>query len=136
MSADLVQLLGPLGPLERHLWEALQGGRIEFQRCQRCGHAWLPPRAECPACLAGEWRWEEPGGRGELASWVVYHRAFHPALRDLVPYAVAVVALAEGPQMVAALEWPPGAAEPRCGAAIRLGTIERGGVTLACARPA
>lgn len=134
MSTNLADLLGDLDPLERAHWDALQRGRIEFQRCRPCGCAWLPPRSECPGCLRPEWDWEAASGHGELVSWVVYHRAFHPALSDRVPYAVALVELAEGPRMVTSLEGVPGAASAACGAAVELVVVERGGVKLAQAR--
>jgi uncharacterized OB-fold protein len=35
-----------------------------------------------------------------VISWVVYHRAFHPAFADRVPYNVVVVELAEGPRLI------------------------------------
>jgi uncharacterized OB-fold protein len=134
MSTDLHGLLGDLDPLETHRWEALQRGRVEFQRCAACGRAWLPPRAECPSCLGTEWAWEEASGRGELVSWVVYHRPFHPALAELVPYAVAIVELAEGPRMIAALAEDAPATGLRCAMKVKLETTERGSVMLAVAR--
>ena len=39
-------------------------------------------------------------GKAKLISWVVFHRAFHPAFEDRLPYNVAVVELAEGPRMI------------------------------------
>ena len=81
-------------------WEALEAGRLQFQRCQACGHVWLPPRDECPDCLGPDWAWQEAAGTGRLISWVVYHHAFHESLRDRVPYNVAIVALDEGPRLI------------------------------------
>lgn len=135
MSLDLTVLVGELTPEERAQWEALQNGQIVFQRCRLCRHAWTPPRSECPRCLGAEWGWEPASGRGELVSWVVYHRAFHAELKDLVPYTVALVELTEGPRMIAALaeDFELGR-EIRCGAPLELSVIERGGVRLAQAR--
>lgn len=79
---------------------ALAGGRLTFQRCRRCANAWLPPRDYCPACLAGEWEWEEASGRARVISWVVYHRAYHPAFADRIPYNVVVAELDEGPRLI------------------------------------
>ncbi|MGV1049065.1 MAG: Zn-ribbon domain-containing OB-fold protein [Solirubrobacterales bacterium] len=134
MSAGPSALLGDLDPLEAQLWQALQAERIEFQRCQACGHAWLPPSAECPRCLAPGWRWQAAAGGGELVSWVVYHRAFHPALEDRLPYAVALVELDEGPRMVTTLAGVPGPAEPACGAPVELEVVDLAGTMLARAR--
>lgn len=79
--------------------DALEEGRLTHQRCAN-GHAWLPPRDACPACLSPEWSWEHASGRGRIVSWVVYHRAYHPAFADRLPYNVAVVELDEGPRAV------------------------------------
>jgi uncharacterized OB-fold protein len=81
-------------------WAALAEGRLQFQRCTVCGHAWLPPRAECPACLGDVWTWETATGRGRLVTWVVYHIAYHEAFADRLPYNVAVVELEEGPRLI------------------------------------
>ncbi len=81
-------------------WEGLAQGSLSFQRCSACGHAWLPARGECPACLGDQWAWEKAGGGAKLISWVVYHVAFHPAFANRLPYNVAVVELDEGPRLI------------------------------------
>ena len=81
-------------------WDALADGRHVFQRCPACGNAWLPPRRECPRCLRDGAVWETASGAARLISWVVYHTAFHPAFKARLPYAVAVVELAEGPRLI------------------------------------
>ena len=81
-------------------WDSLAQGALSFQRCSACGHAWLPARSECPACLADQWRWEKAVGGAKLISWVVYHVAFHPAFAKRLPYNVAVVELDEGPRLI------------------------------------
>jgi len=81
-------------------WAALDAGRHTFQRCRVCNNAWLPPRHECPRCLAADWSWEDASGAARLISWVVYHTAFHPAFKARLPYTVAVVELAEGPRLI------------------------------------
>jgi uncharacterized OB-fold protein len=79
---------------------ALVDGRLTFQRCERCANAWLPPREHCPRCLSPAWGWEDASGDAKVVSWVVYHRAFHPAFADRVPYNVVVAELAEGPRLI------------------------------------
>ncbi|WP_256469025.1 Zn-ribbon domain-containing OB-fold protein [Conexibacter sp. DBS9H8] len=78
----------------------LSAGRLSFQRCDECHDAWLPPRDHCPHCLSPAFTWEDASGRARVVSWVVYHRAFHPAFADRVPYNVTVVELAEGPRLI------------------------------------
>jgi uncharacterized OB-fold protein len=81
-------------------WDGLAQGELRFQCCNRCGHAWLPARQECPKCLAADVTWKPAGGRATLVSWVVYHTAFNEAVKDKLPYTCAVVQLAEGPRMI------------------------------------
>ncbi len=81
-------------------WRALEQGRLTFQRCANCNHAWLPARTECPRCLAPEPRWEDATGRAKLVSWVVYHHGYHEYYAPRLPYNVAVVELDEGPRLI------------------------------------
>jgi uncharacterized protein len=79
---------------------ALSDGRLTFQRCSCCGNAWLPPRDFCPSCLSGDWAWIDSTGRSRVVSWVVYHRAYHPAFADRIPYNVVLAELEEGPRVI------------------------------------
>ena len=87
-------------PLSQPYWDALRDGRLTYQRCRECGHAWLPPRAECPECLAAEWDWVQASGKGRVISWVIYHHAYHEAFKERLPYNVALVELDEGPRLI------------------------------------
>jgi len=84
-------------------WRALDEGRLTFQRCGACNHAWLPARTECPRCLAREVSWETASGKARLVSWVVYHHGYHPYFAARLPYTVGVVELAEGPRLISGL---------------------------------
>jgi uncharacterized OB-fold protein len=87
-------------PLSKPYWDGLQSGRLRFQRCSACGHAWLPARADCPECWTAQWQWTDASGRGRVVSWVVYHHAYHPEFKDRVPYNVTLVELDEGPRLI------------------------------------
>ncbi|WP_067222608.1 Zn-ribbon domain-containing OB-fold protein [Stappia indica] len=87
----------------RPYWQALAEGRLVYQCCKACGHAWLPARSECPRCLAAETGWQQASGRARLVSWVTYRKAFHPAFADRLPYNVSVVELEEGPRLISNL---------------------------------
>ena len=89
-----------MGEQGRPFWDALKQGALTFQRCNACGHAWLPARSECPRCLGDAWRREPARGDATLVSWVVYHQSYHPAFQQRLPYTVAVVQLAEGPRLI------------------------------------
>jgi uncharacterized OB-fold protein len=87
-------------PLSKPYWDALAERRLTFQHCGKCGHNWLPPRAECPECLGAEWEWQAASGKGRVISWVIYHHAYHEAFKERVPYNVALVELDEGPRLI------------------------------------
>ena len=99
MNAAAIELPEPSEQMAAHR-ASLDAGRLTFQRCDACGQAWLPPREFCPNCLSGEWTWQDASGRAEVVSWVVYHRAYHPAFADRVPYNVVVAQLEEGPRLI------------------------------------
>lgn len=69
-------------------------------RCKICSHAFLPAREDCPSCLSADPEWQTSSGRAKLVSWVVYHRAFHPAFADRIPYTAAIIELEEGPRLI------------------------------------
>lgn len=84
-------------------WDGLRRGELVYQSCRACGHRWLPPRPQCTHCLSDEIAWTPASGGAHLVSWVVFHRAYHPAFSDQIPYAVGIVELDEGPRMFARL---------------------------------
>jgi uncharacterized OB-fold protein len=59
---------------------------------------WFPPAGICPHCLSDDTGWQQVSGRGRVYSFVVFHRAYHPAFE--LPYVVAVVELDEGPRLL------------------------------------
>ena len=84
----------------RAFWDAVQQRRLVMPRCEVCGRLTFPPTVACPHCGASAFAWTDVSGRGTVYSFVVYHRVYHPAFKDKVPYVLAVIALDEGPRMV------------------------------------
>lgn len=84
-------------PETQHFWDGTAAGELRLQRCRACGHVYFPPRPFCPQCSAREVEVFAASGRGTLASYVINHRP-HPSFDS--PYAIAVVALEEGPTML------------------------------------
>ncbi len=96
----------PIAPL----LDAYAEDRLRLPICEDCGTAHLYPRARCPHCGGTRLAWREASGAAELASYSVVHRAPSPDFAAEVPYVVALVRLAEGPQMMARLvDVPPDA---------------------------
>jgi uncharacterized OB-fold protein len=84
----------------RPYFAAALAGRLELQKCRRCGALFYYPRPACPECLAMEYDWVPMSGRGTVYSFAIVWRAQHPAFADKVPITLATIELAEGPQMV------------------------------------
>jgi len=119
----------------RPFWEACQRRELRFQQCAGCGHRWLPASVVCPRCWAEEAEWVLARGEGTVFSFAVYHRAYHPAFRPLVPYVVAVIELAEGPRLVSNVVGVR-PEDVRVGIPVRLEFQDVEGVALPVFRPA
>ena len=87
-------------PESKPYWEALREHRLVMPRCEACEKYWFPPSLYCPHCSSTEWSWQPVKGTGRIFSFVVYHRVYHPGFAEEMPYAVAVIALDEGPRML------------------------------------
>ena len=81
------------GPEIRFFFEELAEGRFQLRHCRACRRAHWYPRAICPHCASMETEWCEASGRGTIYSYSVMRRVPEP-------YAIAYVALAEGPIMM------------------------------------
>ncbi|MFI5254649.1 MAG: Zn-ribbon domain-containing OB-fold protein [Candidatus Limnocylindrales bacterium] len=92
-------VLPTLSDLNRPFWEACAAGQLVLQVCEPSGHIRYPISEVCPRCLSPHFHWQPLSGRGEILSWVVFRRAYHPFWAPLVPYVVALVQLREGPRM-------------------------------------
>ena len=102
-TEDMIEAAFPApqpGEAAAPYWRALEEGRLVFQRCKSCGHAWLPGRGECPRCLAPDPEWTPAAGNAKLVSWVIFHHGYHEYYAARLPYNVAVVELEEGPRLV------------------------------------
>ncbi|MFF7193311.1 Zn-ribbon domain-containing OB-fold protein [Streptomyces sp. NPDC008079] len=86
----------------RTYWDAAAEGRLLIRRCRAdgCGAAHHYPREFCPHCWSEDVVWETASGLATLYTWSVVHLNDLPPFRDRLPYAAAVVDLAEGPRMM------------------------------------
>ncbi len=74
-------------------WQAAREGRLLLKLCRACGKTHYYPRPLCPFCMSSDTEWREASGEGSIYSWSVERRA-------TPPYAVAFVALPEGPTLL------------------------------------
>ena len=81
-------------------WEGCRNGRLLLQRCTACAAWRYPPAPVCPRCAAANGSWTPTSRKGRIHSFVIYHRAFHPAYAAEIPYAMALVELDEGVRLL------------------------------------
>jgi len=106
-------------------WEGAREKKLLLQHCRSCGEFWFPPSARCRHCLSHNFAWEEVSGQGRIYSFVVYHRHYHPAFEDELPYVVAIIELDEGPRLLSNIVGGP-SQDVRCDLPVRA-VFEDGG---------
>ncbi|CAN5608843.1 Zn-ribbon domain-containing OB-fold protein [soil metagenome] len=92
--------LPPESEAGRQFWAATRERRFVLPWCEPCDEPHWYPRGFCPGCLSEELDWRESRGRGAVYAVSVQPKAAGPGLADRVPYAVALVDLAEGVRMM------------------------------------
>ena len=82
----------------------LAGGELLIQNCKDCGKPNMWPRYACPHCQSDNLGWVKSAGKGILHSFCVLRQGAPEGFEDDLPYAIGVVKLAEGVQLLARLE--------------------------------
>jgi uncharacterized OB-fold protein len=99
--------------LTRPYWDGLHDRLLMLQRCQGCGRWQHYPRRRCRRCAGAELAFARASGRGTLVATVLSHRTPKEGLRERLPMRVGLVALTEGPVLMACVD-----AEARAGEAV------------------
>lgn len=92
----------PLPASDRYsapLWEAARRHELALQRCDECGAFQHPPGPVCRRCAGQALRFDQVSGRGSVYSFTVTHHNFVPGFELDVPFAVALVAIEEQPDV-------------------------------------
>lgn len=76
-------------------FEEARAGRLTGIRCRHCAELAIPPKEFCPACHRRAWELVPLAGHGTISSFTVIRVPPRGRAAE-VPYAVAVVRLAEG----------------------------------------
>ncbi len=81
-------------------WDGCKQHELRVQKCAACGHHQFYPRLYCTVCMSDRVEWIKTSGRATVLSYTIIYRPVTQAFADNVPYVVALVTLAEGPQMM------------------------------------
>lgn len=87
------------GALDRVFFEAAARGELLYQQCPACGHRQFHPRLLCTAC-GGDVAWATASGRGAVHTFTIVRQNGMPPFKEQLPYAVAMIDLAEGVRMM------------------------------------
>ncbi|GAA3523024.1 hypothetical protein GCM10022222_01190 [Amycolatopsis ultiminotia] len=79
-------------------------GELVVQKCTECARLNMYPRYACPFCQSEELGWQKVSGKGVLLSFTVSRIGAPLGFGDELPYALAVVKLEEGVQLLGRLE--------------------------------
>ena len=94
----MARILPEPTPETQHFWDGAARGELLLQRNKATGEAYFPPRPFCPKCGNREVEVYKASGQGVLWSYVINHRP-RPDM-GTEPYAIAVVKLEEGPNVM------------------------------------
>ena len=72
-------------------------GSIQIQFCEDCNHAQHPPDDVCYACQGTHLVFAPCPGTGRIESKAIVHHPIHPALKQHVPYVIAIVSVDGAP---------------------------------------
>jgi uncharacterized OB-fold protein len=90
-------------PLVQEYRDALARGELLVQSCDACGALNMYPRYACPECQSEALGWTRASGRGLLHSYTVLRIGSPIGFEDEIPYALGVIKLEEGVQLLARL---------------------------------
>lgn len=80
--------------------EALSNDRLSLQACSVCGHSQVPDRLVCSVCGSRALTRRDASGSGTVYAMTAVYRAPNLAFRNLVPYLLVLIDLAEGPRIM------------------------------------
>jgi len=72
--------------------------KLMAAKCRQCGKLLVPPRLMCTDCYSKDLEWIQLKGEGKLLTYTVI-RVSPKQFESMIPYAVGIVKLAEGPQL-------------------------------------
>ena len=76
-------------------WDYCKEHELRIQRCTRCGNYRHTPQPCCWECQSFEFEWVKSRGVGEVYTYGIVPHPNHPAVRDIVPFNIAVIQLAD-----------------------------------------
>jgi uncharacterized OB-fold protein len=109
----------------QYFWDGVEQGELRLPWCGACGRPYFPPRPFCPFCWDDAIEWRQAAGTGTLYTFTVVKANPPSAFVPELPYAIGIVRLDEGVQMMCHLHGDLDALV--CEAPVRAGFAELNG---------
>lgn len=77
-------------------WNNAAAGMLVVPKCTACGRTFWHPRPRCPHCGSDGIDWIRASGEGTVHTFTVVRQSGDSYFKTKVPYAVAMIDLAEG----------------------------------------
>jgi uncharacterized protein len=90
-------------PMVEEFRNGLTRGELLLQKCESCGKLNMYPRYACPHCQSQSLGWKRASGHGTLHSFTVLRIGAPAGFEVDLPYALGVIKLEEGVQLLARL---------------------------------
>jgi uncharacterized OB-fold protein len=90
-------------PLVTVFRDHLKAGELVVQKCSACSQLNMYPRYACPFCQSEKLEWQRVSGKGTLQSFTVLRLGAPEGFEGDLPYALGVIRLKEGVQLLARL---------------------------------
>ncbi|MBS77764.1 OB-fold domain-containing protein [Variovorax sp.] len=113
----------------RPFWDGCADRELRYQACGHCGTVQLVPRSLCSNCQSRDLAWKRSSAIGTVLSFTVVQRAPTAAFQAEVPYAIAIVDMAEGFRLMVNCE-PALQSMLAIGQKVRIGFKETEGMKL------
>jgi uncharacterized protein len=81
-------------------WDYCKQHELRVQKCLNCGKLHYPPSGMCPHCLHPKCEWVKISGKGQVYSFIIVRRPYHPSFAKEIPYTVAIIETDEGMRML------------------------------------
>lgn len=105
MHSELIELA--INEDNKEFWDYISKGDFRMQQCSSCNEFRYPPSRICPNCSSEQYLWEAISGKGEVFTWTILNKAYHPFYENKVPYNIAVIKLDEGVHFLSNVECDP-----------------------------
>ncbi|MGB6103301.1 MAG: OB-fold domain-containing protein [Pusillimonas sp.] len=86
--------------LSQPFLDGLAEGKLRYQICKHCRSAQSLSRQACLKCGEDKLEWLDASGTGDVIAVTIISRAPSDSFRALVPYALALVRLDQGPRIM------------------------------------